>query len=247
VARLSDLEFDVLLNPAALTSLEVCEDQPELAQRVNADAAAELAAMCRETGRRLLHFSTDYVLEGDTPGLHDEAAACGPASVYARTKLEGERRVLESGGCVMRVSWVFGPERPAFPDQVIRKALAGEPLAAVADKTSLPAFTGDLVDWVDSVIEAGLPNEVIHGCNGGEPVSWHGMAEEILDVLMEHGELTERPLVAGQTLDGIEGFRAKRPRHTAMATGKLAALLEAPPRDWREALREHVTRALISR
>ncbi|MEP4077572.1 SDR family oxidoreductase [Haloferula sp.] len=247
LSRLRELEFDALLNPAAITSLELCEDEPELAQRVNAEAPGELASMCREAGRRLLHFSTDYVLAGDRPGLHGEDAPLGPCSVYGRTKLEGERRVLDRGGCVMRVSWVFGPERPAFPDQIIKQALAGEPMEAVGDKKSLPGYTRDLVGWVRAVMEAGFPNQAIHSCNGGDPVSWHGMAEEIVDFMFERGDLKTRPIIGRNSLTEIAGFRAERPRHTAMATEILTGLLGKPPRDWREALREHVAERLIIR
>lgn len=245
--RLRDLDFDVLLNPAAMTSLEGCEDEPELAARVNAVSPGMLAAMCRGTGRRMLHFSTDYVLSGTEPGLRDESAAVDPVSEYARSKLDGERAVLGQGGCVVRVSWVFGPERAAFPDQVIRRALAGEPLAAIADKTSLPVSTRDLCGWVGKLIEAGLPNEVIHACNGGEPVSWFGMADEIVTCLCERGVLERRPEIARLRLAEMEMFRAVRPRHTEMATGRLTALTGVRPRDWREALREHVAARLISR
>jgi dTDP-4-dehydrorhamnose reductase len=247
VGRLRDLDFDALLHPAAITSLELCEDEPELAQRVNAQVPADFAAVCQETGRRMLHFSTDYVLEGGRPGLHDEDAPTGPISVYGRTKLEAERRVLDLGGCVMRVSWVFGSERPAFPDQVVERALAGEALAAVADKTSLPVYTRDLSGWVEAVIEAGFPNQIIHACNGGEPASWHDMAEEIVGFMLERGDLKELPVIEKQSLESIGAFRAKRPRHTAMATGRLESLLGEPPRCWREALREHVSECLISR
>ncbi len=101
----------------------------------------------------MIFFSTDYVLGGDREGLHSENEAVDPRSVYAQTKVEAEAAVLAEDGCVMRVSWVswvFGPERAAFPDQIVNRAMAGEPLAAVADKTSLPCFTGDLVAWTVS-------------------------------------------------------------------------------------------------
>ncbi|MFC7337675.1 SDR family oxidoreductase [Haloferula chungangensis] len=247
ISRVGEIDFDALLNPAAITSLEACEDDPGLARRVNAEVPGELAAMCRESGRRIMHFSTDYVLAGEVPGLHVEEAAVEPCSVYARTKLAGEQLVLDQGGCVVRVSWVFGPERKAFPDQVIERALAGESLAAVADKTSLPTSTADLAVWVEKLMAAGFPNEVIHACNGGEPVSWHGMAEVIVALMMERGALKELPVIERQLLAEMRAFRAKRPRHTAMATPRLSALLGEPPRDWKVAIREHVIEQLISR
>jgi len=245
--RLAGIDFELLLHPAAMTSLEACEDEPERAWRVNAERPGELAGWCRAAGRRMIHFSTDYVLGGESAGLHGEDEAPRPASVYARSKAEAERRVLGHGGCVVRVAWVFGPERPAFPETVLRRALAGEPLAAVADKTSLPTFTGDLANWIEAVIAAGCPPRIVHACQSGDPVSWHGMAEAVVARLVERGALAEAPEVARQRLDEMAAFRAVRPRHTAMATPTLEALLGRPPRSWREALVEHVDRLLISR
>jgi dTDP-4-dehydrorhamnose reductase len=161
------------------------------------------------------------------------------------TKREGERAVLEAGGTVMRISWVFGPEKPAFPDQILERALAGEPLAAVADKESLPTFTTDLAGWVATWLAAGAPAGCFHACNSGPLVSWHGIALEILALLAERG-LAAPPLRA-LSLEQMGSFRAARPRHTAMATKRLEALLGRPPRDWRESLREHLESSLISR
>jgi dTDP-4-dehydrorhamnose reductase len=189
----------------------------------------------------MVHFSTDYVLDGATPGLHDEEAKVAPLSAYAATKRRGEEAVLAAGGCVMRVSWVFGAEKPAFPEAIASKALAGEPLAAVGDKTSLPCFTRDLSDWVLAVVEKGIPNEILHACQSGDPTSWRGMAVEVLAWLVETGRLSEMPEVRCQALDEVAFFRAVRPRHTAMATGRLAARIGQVPRDWREALREHLS------
>ncbi len=228
------------MHPAAITSLEACEEDAAAARRVNAEAPAELAALCARRGAAMIHFSTDYVLDGAAPGLRDESAATGPISEYGRTKLDGERAVLAAGGCVLRVSWVFGPERPAFPEQVVARALAGEPLAAVADKTSLPCLTTDLAGWVAELVGRGPENELLHACNPGEPVSWAGMAECVLEEMMARGALAERPAVEGLALDEASFFRVPRPRHTAMSPARLAERLGHPLRPWPEALRGHV-------
>ncbi len=243
---LADLDFDLLLNPAGMTGLEHCEDEPALARQVNAAAPGDLARACRLAGRKMLHFSTDYVFDGRTPGLRREEEATAPLSVYGTTKEEGERRVLEDGGTVMRVSWVFGPEKPAFPDSIFDAALEGRPLAAVADKFSLPAYTPDICAWVEALVAAGLPPGVFHACNGGEVTSWHGIALEVVRFLQERADLPPAE-VEPLSMEGMAAFRAPRPRHTAMATEKLAALPGGTPRDWREALREHLESRLISR
>ena len=244
--KLADWDFDLLLNPAGLTGLEHCEDDPELAERVNATAPAAMAEICRQRGKRMLHFSTDYVFDGLQPGLKGEDDPTHPLSVYGKTKERGERAVIEAGGTVMRVSWVFGPEKPAFPDTVLDRALAGLEVAAVADKFSLPAYTTDLAGWTAGLIGASCPAGIFHACNGGPATSWHGMAVEIVACLKARCGI-EIPEPKALLMNEIAAFRAVRPRHTAMDTGRLAALLGKAPRDWREALWEHVESRLISR
>ncbi len=236
---LAGLNCDVFLNPAGVTGLEACLDDPAMAQRVNADAPAEIAEWAAARGVRLIHFSTDYVLGGREPGLHEETEAAEPLSDYGKSKRAGELAVLaQPGTCVMRVSWVFGPEKPSFVDAVRSKAIAGEPLAAVADKFSLPTFTADLVRWVQTVAASDVCG-IAHACNAGEPASWHDLAEAVVDGMVASGELSSRPEIARQTL-AEAGFRAVRPRHTAMATPRLAEMLGSGPRSWREALAEYM-------
>jgi dTDP-4-dehydrorhamnose reductase len=193
----------------------------------------------------MLHFSTDYVFDGREPGLRTEDELPSPLSIYGKTKRDGEQAVIGAGAAVMRISWVFGPEKPAFPDQILDRALAGHELAAVADKFSRPTFTGDLCEWVEAWLEAGTPAGCFHASNGGPVTSWYGMALEILAYLAERGIAT--PPLKALALDEMTAFRAPRPRHTAMDTGRLEALLGNTPRDWREALREHLESRLISR
>lgn len=236
---LERLDCRVLLNPAALTSVDACERDPEAAYRVNGEAVATLARWADGRGVRLVHFSTDYVFSGETPGLRAESEPPAPAGAYARAKAAGEAAALScADASVVRVSWVFGPEKPSFVDAVFDNALAGKPLAAVADKFSLPTHTADLARWIEALLgteESG----VFHACNPGEPASWHDLATATVAAMWQHGLLDAAPAVARQSLDDMAGFLAPRPRHTAMATGRLASL--AAMRPWRDALVAHIT------
>lgn len=237
---LAGLDCELFLNPAGMTGLEACLDEPVLAQRVNAEAPGEIAGWAAARGVRLIHFSTDYVLGGREPGLHEESEVPDPLSDYGRSKRAGELAVLaRPGTCVMRVSWVFGPEKPSFVDAIRSTALAGGPLAAVADKFSLPTFTTDLAGWVMAVAKAGLTG-VVHACNSGEPASWHDLAEEVVREMHDSGQLAGRPVIVRQALEAA-AFRAVRPRHTAMATPRLTELLGEAPRPWRGALADYFT------
>ena len=240
-ARLESLDCEVFLNPGGLTSLEACEDDPEMARQLNVQAPSQLAAWAFLRGVRLIHFSTDYVFSGDQPELRTESETPGPLSVYGRSKLAGEQAVLaHPGNLVLRVSWVFGPEKPSFLDSVIRDALAGKPLSAIADKFSLPTHTRDLSEWSEALIKRQATG-LFHACQSGPPVSWHGMAEVVVDELSRLGRLATVPAILATKLEETTAFRAKRPRHTAMSTAKLGQALGELPRDWQAAVRDYVS------
>ena len=237
---LDRLECDVFINPAGITSLEVCEDEPALAMRVNAEAPGEIAAWAAERGVPVFHFSTDYVFGGESEGLRREDDPAVPVSEYGRSKLAGEQAVLTMpGNCVVRVAWVFGPEKPSFVDLIFDDALAAKPLAAVADKVSLPTFTTDLAEWMEGLIER-KSTGVFHACNSGEPITWHDLAKAVCEELVANRLLPTTPEVRKQTLTELTFFRAVRPRFTAMNTHRLADVLGASPRHWREALADHI-------
>ncbi len=240
-ARLEHLECDVFLNPGGLTSLEACEDDPELAQQLNVKAPAQFADWAASRGVKLVHFSTDYVFSGNQPGLRNESETPDPLSVYGRTKLEGERAVLaHPGNLVLRISWVFGPEKPSFLDSVIRDALAGKPISAIADKYSLPTHTQDLCEWTEALIKRQATG-LFHACQSGPPVSWQGMAELAVDQLVREGRLSDAPAILATKLGETTAFRAKRPRHTAMSTAKLEQAIGEKPMAWQAAVRDYVS------
>jgi len=236
---LGNLDCDVFINPAAITSLEACEDDPRLAMRVNSAAPGKIALWAAMRGVRMIHFSTDYVFGGEGAIPLTEDMTPGPLSAYGRSKLAGEHAVLaHPGNLVIRVSWIFGPEKPSFVDQVFDNALAGKPLSAIADKFSMPASATDLALWTERLLEAGASG-ILHACNPGEAVSWHGMAAHVVREMTDCGTLKSRPEIAKLSLDDMKSFRARRPRFTAMDTRRLSRLV-GEMRPWPEALAEHV-------
>src|SRR4051812_24894691 len=131
---LNQASFDVLINCAAMTNVDLCEEQPDEAFDVNSRAPELMAHICQEKNARFIHFSTDYVFDGSktTPYVEDDPAE--PLSVYGESKREGEENVLfvSERNLVVRVSWVFGPERPSFVDNLIARAKDQAPVSAVS-------------------------------------------------------------------------------------------------------------------
>jgi dTDP-4-dehydrorhamnose reductase len=239
-AALNGLECDVFINPAGITSLEACEDDPRMAMRVNSAAPGIIALWAAARSVPMIHFSTDYVFDGETTMALGEDMPARPVNVYGRSKLAGEQAVLfHPGNLVLRVSWVFGPEKASFIDQIFDAVVTGRPLAAVADKLSLPTCTTDLAYWVSGLLEK-KTSGLLHACNPGEPVSWHGLACAVLREMHACGVINNIPEITKQTLAQMSSFRAVRPHFTVMDTSRLAKLLGEPLRPWPEAVREYV-------
>lgn len=237
---LSPLRFDLLINCAALTNVDYCESHRDEARRVNADAPQLLAEICRSNGARLIHISTDYVFGGNhrTPYSEDDEAR--PTSVYGESKLAGENHVLENGAehLVVRVSWVFGPDRPSFVDQVIKRAREETEVAAVADKFSTPTYALDLAGWLESAWQFGL-HGLIHLANFGA-CSWQEYAQHALDCCAATGMKLKATRVAPLSLIDMKNFVAQRPPYTVLSTEKFTRLTGVKPRSWREAVADYV-------
>ena len=239
---LSDLVLgsgaEMVVNCAAISGLEACAADPLQAHLVNAVAPATMALACRHTGARFVHLSTDYVLCGRKAGLKTEAARCRPISWYGESKREGELQVLEAlpTAVVARVSWVCGnPAKPSFIEGTVAKALAGLPLAAVADKTSLPTDAADIARAV-LAIGKGDFSGVVHVTSSGEPLTWWQCANLALQAAVEQGALPTPLPVEPQKLDEVPFFKELRPRHTAMENCLLTNQLGIPMPPAQEAI-----------
>ncbi|MBE2287559.1 MAG: dTDP-4-dehydrorhamnose reductase [Prosthecobacter sp.] len=239
-AKLSAHPFDVLINPAGLTSPDVCEVEPEKARLANDEGPRALAEACHARGARLVHFSTDYVFSGKSHDLwreHDEAR---PANIYGRTKRDGELAVLKvcPDALVARVSWLFGPTKASHPDTVIQRALETEDLSAVADKTSIPTSNLDVCEWIEGLLQTSASG-VLHLCNSGV-ASWHSWAEAALKIARKIGIPVKTTSVRPIQLAELTQLKAPRPLHTVMSNEKLQNLLGREIRNWSVALEDYL-------
>ena len=244
-AALDGLDFDVLVNPAAVTSPDAAEDNPGLARLVNAEAPGVLAEICRKRGARMLQVSTDYVFGGEKEGFLVEDDPAEPINVYGATKLAGEQAVLGAypEALVVRVCWLYGGDRPGFPDQIVKKALAGERLELIGDKFSIPTWVPQLAEWFARLLEAPETSGVVQVCPSGPPASWRDWGLAALEAAVETGVLERVPDVARLHLDECAFLRVPRPRHTVMSNARFAKILGTPVPSWRDGVSRAIRNA----
>ncbi len=175
----------VIVNAAAYTAVDKAESEPELARRINALAPGELAQEARRLGALLIHYSTDYVFDGSGDQPRPETAPTAPLSTYGRTKLEGERRIQDSGcdALILRTSWVYAARGGNFAKTMLRLAAERDQLKVVADQIGAPTGADLLADVTAHLLRSAQADRsgcgVYHAVASGE-TSWHRYAQHVI-------------------------------------------------------------------
>jgi dTDP-4-dehydrorhamnose reductase len=157
--------------------------------------------------------------------------------------LAGDEAVLaaQDRHLVVRVSWVFGPDRPSFIDGVIKRALESENVDAIADKFSAPSYTIDIAQALLRLIDVDACG-IVHFSNTGE-CSWQEYGQWALDCCCDSGIQLKAMRVASLKLSDMKNFVAHRPVYSVLSTAKYASLTGQPPRAWRDAVADYITRS----
>ncbi len=241
--KLRALSFDVLINAAAFTNVDLSETERDRAFMINGEAPGVLAEICREKGAKLIHFSTDYVFDGEKRAPYTEEDEAKPISVYGASKLAGEKNVLaaDGGHLVVRVSWVFGPDRPSFVDSMVKHAQEHEKVDAIADKFSAPTYTLDIAEMLPRFFNRESAGGVLHFANAGE-CSWQEYAQWAVDCCEQGGLPLKTKKIVGSKLKDMSNWVARRPVYSVLSTEKYAQLAGTSPRTWRDAVADYITR-----
>lgn len=244
---LRDIPFEILVNGTGITNVDRCETDRHLAMRVNAEAPEVMARATNKKSARLIHFSTDYVFDGRKTEPYDEDDRPAPLGWYGRTKLVGEQAVLAAGGShlVVRVSWIFGPDKPSFIDMLIAQAQTKQSVEAIADKISAPTYACNVADWLEPFFAKDLPGGILHACNAGG-CSWQQYGEHALQCAASVGVPLKTTTVHGISLRDMKQFVAPRPPFTTLSTRKLTELTGRVPRPWRDAVLDYISKHYAS-
>ena len=233
------VQVSAVINAAAYTDVTRAEIGSERTEvfRLNRDAPAKLAEICHGRGIDLVFVSTDFVFDGSSGRPYDEAHAPAPLQVYGRSKLEGERAVLEAhpGALVVRTSTLYGPGRrgrPHYVDAILDQAARKDRIEVVRTPVSSPTYTPDLARALVELLEVRAKG-VVHVVNDGAcsrlelaraTVRLAGAADRVV--------VTERP-------ESREGPR--RPAYSVLDAGRFIELCGSPLRSWQRALADYVS------
>jgi dTDP-4-dehydrorhamnose reductase len=229
----------IIVNAAAYTAVDKAESEPGLAAAINIEAVAEMAKAAKKIGALLIHFSTDYVFEGEgiEPYIPDDPAA--PQGVYGQTKFEGEQAIANSG-CeylTFRTSWVFASHGHNFVKTMLRLGQEKNQLRVVADQIGAPT-SAELISDVTSLAigsyHAGHLNPGLYHLTAGGETSWHGFASYVL----QHAKTLGVPLALDPNrIEPITTAEfptpARRPANSRLSCETLERALGIQMPDWR--------------
>jgi len=238
-ARIEKFRPDVIINAAAFTRVDDCESREEEAFRVNARGPGNLATAAEEVGALLVHYSTDYVFDGEKEGGYREEDPTGPLNVYGRSKLAGEDLIrLRCGNhLIMRTSWLFGSNGVNFIRTIVNAAKANRPLRVVHDQRGSPTYTLDLAAHTARLIAAGCRGIYHVTCSGS--CTWYELARFSLQCSgLTHVETT--PVTTA-----VFPRPATRPANSVLENARL--LREGLPlmRHWTDAVADYVRQLTI--
>ncbi len=226
---------DVVLNCAAYNLVDVAEDQPEIAHKINVEAVGNLARVCQANGIFFVHYSTDYVFDGQKNAPYTEEDEPNPINVYAQSKYQGEQAVeqVAKDSLTFRVSWVFGEGQQNFFYKVEQWLQQKDRLQIVDDNKSVVTYAKDIVDITLLALEKGLRG-LYHLTNSGACSRY----ESVKYYVMKKG--IDKPVDPISSSHFVE--KAKRAPYTLLSNQKISKELNITIPHWQDAVDRFIER-----
>lgn len=233
-AALSKIQPDVVIHPAGIPNIDLCEEDPAQAFLVNVHGTRHVTEAARRVNARVAYISTDAVFDGLAHTPYSESSPVRPPTVYGRTKLRGECIVRsEPESWAFRVSVLFGPGKTNFIEKGLRKLAAGEPYTVASDQIGSATYTVDAARKICEVIEA--KRYGLYHLSNSEPCNRLELAQRAAEMAgLDPARIIGKP-------SAEMGRRAQRLKYSVMEMAALKQAGFSPPRAWADALREYIS------
>lgn len=231
IANFNRIQPDIVINCAAYTAVDKAEQDQETADAINHLAIATLASLCRDSGAKLVHVSTDYVFDGTSPLAYKEDDQPNPKSVYGATKLAGE--IACSQNCpesiIIRTAWVYSEFGNNFVKTMLRLMTERDTLSVVNDQIGSPTYAADLAQVILTILDSNKWEPgIYHYSNAGE-ISWYDFALDIQEIGQKSCDIKGIPASSYPT-------PAERPAYSLLDKSKIEAVYGIVPVDYKTSL-----------
>ena len=224
---------DIVINSAAYTNVDGCEENQETAYSINGDGVRNLAIGCSKIDCPLIHISTDYVFNGENTRPWVEDDEIGPISVYGKSKLKGEEAILEilDKFFIIRTAWLYGINGGNFPKTMLELAKNHSEITVVYDEVGTPTYTPDLAKAISQLIETDYYG-IYHITNSGS-CSWCEFARYIFEIAGKDVKVI--PVTASEF-----ARPAPRPHYSVLENKKWIDNGFEPLRSYKDAIKEYI-------
>jgi len=233
---------DLIINPAAYTKVDQAEDEPELAFQINRDAPKVMAEKAREYNIPFIHFSTDYVFDGEKKGAYEADDPTHPLGVYGQSKCAGEEAIQEVGGFtyIFRTSWVYSNIGHNFYLTMKRLSQERDELKVVADQCGVPTSNQFIAEQIKHIIPQLHENNtgVYHLVPEGS-CSWHEFANEIISHTSDQFNLDNLLPI---TTDEFP-TKTQRPKNSILNNAKIKEIFNFEFNHWQTELKKVINEA----
>lgn len=236
-AAFKDFKPTIVINASAYTDVDGSEANPEEAFAVNHQAVASLGRLSNIFNSKLIHFSTDFVFDGNKTEKYVETDKTCPLNVYGKSKLEGEKEIIKTVNefIILRTSWVFSQYGKNFLKTIFNNLLKGNKLKIINDQYGTPTYAGDIAKAVMNVITTSksIPlKSGIYNFAGDLPCSWFEFALKIQQKALELGYINDSSLINATTSIEYEFATAIRPKNSALDTTKIMKEFKIEASNW---------------
>jgi len=231
---LNNENADILINAAAYTQVDLAEDEQERAFGLNATAPPLLASLAARHSIPFVHYSTDFVFNGQKDSPYTEQDETNAFSVYGVSKADGERGLLKLAydrTLIIRISWLFGPGKMNFVQKILDLADTRDRLTVVNDQTGSPSYAPDLAENTIRLLEKSATG-IYHLTNSGE-TTWHGLANTAVT-------LAGKDCIVSPVSSSEYPTKAVRPQYSVLDVSKFTRTTGITPRRWEDALRQYI-------
>lgn len=240
-----DIKPDIIVNPGAYTAVDKAESEPDLAMNINGVAPGIMAEEAKGLNAAIIHYSTDYVFDGNKNTPYQETDLTNPQNVYGKTKLAGEEAIKSVGVnyLIFRTSWVYGLRGKNFLLTMQRLAKEKEEIRVVDDQVGAPTWSRMIAEITGQIIAQGQNNlSVFFANNGGiynlspsGKTSWYGFADAILKDDFPNNERKLKRLIPIPTSEYVTP--ASRPAFSLLDNQKLADTFGLKMPEWDQVLK----------
>ena len=248
VSVLARVQPELIINAAAYTAVDAAEQDPDAAWRANAEAPAQIAGWCAQHGVALVHYSTDYVFDGQGSQPYREDDATAPLGVYGQSKRAGEEAIVASGApyLIFRTAWVYASHGRNFLRTMLRLGAEREQLGVVADQIGSPTSAALIADTTLAVLQSGQLQSGIWHLTASGQTSWHGFATEIFAQAQAAGLLQHQPQLAAISTAQYP-TPATRPAWSVLDNSRLQADFGIVLPAWQQGLAQVIAELAASR